>query len=245
MSTATKDVAKKESSQYLVFSEEAKSLAETVKENVGSNGNMSVFDLDQVKVPAGGGVAWTVPSLKGDQEIRDLTGIIVAWHDGRSYWKEKFGGEGGPPDCASHDGVTGTGTPGGDCAQCPFAQFGSAPGNKPGELGPGQACKQMRTLLMIREKDILPVTIMVPPTSVGAIRKYFLRLSSHGLPYYRVYSTLTLAKAKSQSGIVYSTVEIAMSSELTPEEAAKISGIHQQFASILSGPVNAPSSSSN
>lgn len=89
-----------------------------------------------------------------------MTGIIVDWGRPRAFWAESFSGEGSPPDCASMDGVGGSGlhvvAPGetakvpndsGDypvaaespitisraCGTCPHAQF----------IDGRQACKQM------------------------------------------------------------------------------------------------------
>ena len=54
-----------------------------------------------------------------------------------------FGALGGsnPPDCGSFDGITGTGTPGGICKNCPFNQFGSGEGKS-------KACKNRRMLYL-------------------------------------------------------------------------------------------------
>ena len=39
-------------------------VAEIIKENIG-NSSIGQFDLDRIKIPAGGGVIWSVPTLDG------------------------------------------------------------------------------------------------------------------------------------------------------------------------------------
>ncbi len=65
-----------------------------------------------------------------------------------------------PPACASWDGVTGHGNPGGLCAACPFGQFG----------GP---CKPQHMIYGLDVDKTMPVRISVPTTSVKNVA--FLR----------------------------------------------------------------------
>ncbi len=119
-----------------------------------------------------------------------------------SYQGEYTGGN-EKPDCSSSDGHTPYGNPGDElrlagksCDDCPLSQFGS------GKNG-GQACRQSRRVYLVQPGSLLPVVINLAPTSLGAIRKYLLRLGT--TPYYSVVTKFTLKQAVSKSGIKYST----------------------------------------
>lgn len=193
-------------------------LATVVAENSGIGG-MNEFDLDRVKVPSGGGTVWMVPTLDGEEAVRELVGIVVYFREARGYWAKGIE-EGGstPPDCASQDAMTGVGDPGGPCRPCPLSQWGS----DPREGSNGQACKQRRLLFVVREGDFLPLVVSVPPTSLKGIGKYFMRLTSKSTPYYGVVTKLTLSKTKSDGGIEYSIIDAALERVLTPQETAAV-----------------------
>lgn len=221
-------MAKTEPAKHELMTQEFKALAMPAErftrflvENVGDQG-LKPFDLDRVKVPAGGGTSWEVPSLKGPQNLSVLNGIVVAFRDVRSYWKEAFSGGSQPPDCQSPDGRTGIGAPGGSCAVCPLAQFGTAVKGD-GKAAKGQACRQMRLLLFLREDAMLPMLVIVPPSSVKPAKQYFLRLAGEALPYYGVTTNLRLEKAKSGDGITYSQIAFSMGRQLEPGELERVS----------------------
>lgn len=206
------------------------SVEQVMRENIGQGG-MTVFDLDRVRVPAGGGRSWIIPTLEGEDEAKTLDGVIVAWRDPRAFWTVSFDESGGgtPPDCSSEDGVLGRGVygvgspdhPDGRCATCPMSQWGSAVDGK-GEPRRGQACKQMRLLFLLRESDLLPLALFMPPTSIGPLRKYFLRLSNASLPYYSVVTRLGLAKSSNRDGIEFSMVEPTLVGRLSADDVTKV-----------------------
>ena len=200
---------------YAVLQADQGALGEMLATNVGPGG-LSVFDLDTVKTPAGGGTTFTVPSVDGEEEAKELRGVLVGFKDMRSYWRTGFDESGGgtPPDCSSQDMVHGEGDPGGECARCPYSKFGTA--------GRAQACQQRRLLFLVREGDLLPIVVSVSPASLKPVRQFFLRLASHGVPYYGVLASLTLAKDKNRDGIAYSKITIAMAGRLSSEEAARM-----------------------
>lgn len=180
------------------------------------------FDLDRVKVPSGGGIAWEVPTIKGPQIVQTLEGIILHMRDVRSYWSTKMGHGGGnnPPDCQSSDLLVGIGKPGGACQHCAFAQYGSAK-NLDGSDGKGQACQQSRILLFLRQDAVLPLAVVVPPSSLRSAGKYFLRLAGAGLPYQGVVTQLRLKKVRNAGGVEYAEIDFALSRELSEEEVGK------------------------
>lgn len=197
---------------------DAATLVQTVRENVG-NETLSSFDLDRIKVPAGGGTFWSVPTMENPdgEPQKSVAGVIVYTTVQRAYWSTSFEASGGgtPPDCFSTDTLIGVGTPGGACAHCPFAQFGSDAKSN------GQACKMFRTVFLLRESGALPAVIAVPPGSLKNLKRYLLSLASNGLPYWAVVTEFALAQAKSQSGITYSQVSPKMLRRLDEDEVAK------------------------
>jgi hypothetical protein len=228
---ATKEIVKKEVakpevalSPFVIFRTEIGDIREAIDANVGDAG-LSAGDFERIKVPAGGGIAWSVQGLDGEEMIKELSGIIIAWRDTRAYWSLSMEESDGsmPPDCYSMDARTGTGKPGGDCHKCPLAQFGSDP------KGEGQACKLIRQLFLIREDNLLPEIVNLPPSSVKPARQYFLRLASKGVPCYSVITKLALEKTKNGQGIVYSKAALTSGGRLTPEQAARA----KQYAAMI------------
>lgn len=210
---------------YLVLQKDS-NIVEIVEENLGSEG-VSSYDLDRVKIPAGGATAFEVPTLEGEESVKEIEGIIIFWKTARAYWPEKFNGENNPPQCSSVDGEVGQGTPGGYCSKCPLAQFGSA------ENGKGQACKQMRQLFIVRENDILPLVLTLPPTSIKSAKQYFMRLASKGIKYTHAVTKITLEKAKSGEGITYSKAAFALVKQLEPAVCTKIDAFVESIRPML------------
>ena len=220
-------MAKKETSlavinpdEFAVAKVEPGTLAEVLRENVGAHG-FDEFDLDRVGMPSGGGLSFEVPTLGGVQPQQEIVGVIIGHGDRRAYWSRPYGdGESVPPDCSSMDAFTGVGTPGGSCAKCPMAAFGSKI-KQGGAKGRGQACNQRKLLFVIRPTDTLPLVVSCAPTSIDAVKKYMLRLASAGKPAYGVVTKITLKQEKNADGIKYSSVQCEMVSELTAEQAVK------------------------
>lgn len=198
--------------------------------NLG-NVSLTPFDLDRIRIPTGGGLAWTIPSLEGELVEKELEGVIVAVKTARAYWESSFDESGGgtPPDCSSDDGIIGVGSPGGECNSCPLAQFGSQEGRR------GQACKQILLLFMVLKStsDMLPKVVVLPPTSLKAMRQFLLRLASRGLASYTVLIALGLEKDKNSDGIVYSKVKPTFRTKLSPQEAGTMQSYVSAIAPLL------------
>lgn len=227
MAVESKALSPSSTLDYAIMTVEPAELGLVLRENVGADG-LSPFDLDRVKVPAGGGTTWTVPSLEGDEETKTIEGIVIFQRTVRSYWSSAFSGSGTPPDCSSQDGITGVGNPGGPCEMCPLAQFGSAPN------GRGQACKTNRLLFLLRPQSVLPMLVAVPPSSLKDVRTYLLRLTGQGIPFYGVITGLELARDKNADGIAYSKVAPRLVRRLLPEETARLRQVHESLRPVLS-----------
>ena len=215
---------------YPVLTMKNEDLMLAIRENLGAAG-LTPQEMDRVRVPSGGGRTWSVPSLTGDEEVQDLTGIIVAYRDVKTFWAESFEQTGGntPPDCFSNDLVLGIGDPGGPCKGCPNNQFGSA---REGQ-GAGKACRDLRLLFLLREKSFLPLVVTVPPGSLKPVKQYFVRLAGEALPYYTVVTSLKLEAAKSGGGITFSQIQPALAGRLNADEVTRVRGYSEQFSAVL------------
>jgi len=220
---ATKELVKKEAvkketalSPFVIFNTEIADIREAMNVNVGDAG-LTAGDLERIKIPAGGGTAWTIQGLDGEEMVKELSGIIIAWRDTRAYWSVPMDESDGnmPPDCYSLDARTGNGKPGGNCHKCPNAEFGSD------AKGEGQACKLVRQLFLVREDNLLPEIVHLPPSSLKPARQYFLRLASKGAPCYSVITKIGLEKTKNGQGIVYAKAALTSGGRLTPEQTQR------------------------
>lgn len=211
---------------YAIARMDPRELAEAIALNMEGE-RLSPFDLDRVKVPAGGATTWEVPSLDGPQDVKSLDGIIIAQRSVRSYWSAEFSGSGTPPECASQDGKVGIGIPGGDCDACPLAAFGSGRNNR------AQACKLNRLLFVLREDAVLPLVVPVPPSSLGAVKRYLLALTTNLLPFYAVVTRLDLARTKNADGIQYGEIVPSRVRNLSADELTRVKAAHALLAPLL------------
>lgn len=217
------------SDAYAIFQPDASDIGELIAENVGPTG-ISQFDLDRVTIPAGGGKRWAIPTVDGEESLTELVGIPILFRDGRVCWLEPFevSGGGKPPDCVSQDGIIGVGNPGGKCATCPYAQWGSDPRG-----GPGQACKQIRHVYHMMHESVLPLVLCLPPTSIAACRRFFLRLAGRQIPYWSVVVSITLKEAMSKAGIKYSQADMSLVRQLSTEERNRIANVREALRPAL------------
>lgn len=171
------------------------------------------FEFDRVHIPSGGGLAFEVP---GDDPshpdvVKEIVGVIVDHHACNAYWEDKFSGGNAAPDCASLDGIVGSGVPGGACVECEMNQWGSDPTG-----GKGKACKNMRRVYVLRSRDTFPLLLTLPPTSIKNFATFLKRVLMKGLSSREVVARITLAKATNAAGINYSVAQFAVES-LVPE----------------------------
>jgi hypothetical protein len=95
-------------------SDGAAEFTQIIEENFGGS-QLTLADLDKVKIPSGGATSWSVMSAaeEGEVETKELQGIIIAWADKKSWWVKSYAESGGKeqPDCKSNDMVHGIGNP--------------------------------------------------------------------------------------------------------------------------------------
>lgn len=228
MATKTQELAT--TTSYAIMDTDPREVAEALREATGGQA-VSPFDLDIIKVPSGQGAPmWMVPTPDGDTAVKSLDGVVIAQRTVRAYWSsgiEESGG-GSPPDCSSQDGITGVGDPGGDCATCPFAQFGSD------RSGRGQACKANLLLFTMTEDSVIPLVVKVPPSSIQPVRKFMLRLAGFRTPMWGAVVSLTLQKAKNAAGIDYFQIAPSLASRLSEQDAATMRRVKDELGPVLS-----------
>lgn len=207
--------------------------AELVRDALGGE-KLSAGDLDRVKVPAGGAVSWEVPTLDGEISMKVLEGVVVHRANRRAYWpysmEDRPDDDDGRPVCQSFDGEVGLGDPGGNCAECPFNEFGSDI-----KGGPGKACKETRQLFLLTKDDLLPIAVTIPPASLANVKAYFLRLLRAQLSPSDVVTRLTIAKEKNSRGTAYGRVELTAGERLDADAKVRM----RQYATMIAPAVQA------
>lgn len=215
------DIVKKDdmADKYPIVGGQSEQVKQVIEANIGEDMDISPFDLERIKIPTGGSTSWP-----NGEDV--LERIIVAWSNCRGYWPEDFSGS-EPPQCSSPDGKTGYGDPGGECKECPLAQFNSA------EEGRGQACKAMQRLLLLGEDDWLPTMLTLPPTSLKAFKLYMTSMARQGRIFYSVITEIGLTTETNSSGIEYSTVTFSDGDWLDQEAIKPIKAYHESVAPML------------
>jgi hypothetical protein len=191
-------------------------------------------ELSRVKIGAGGSLNFNYSTTEGDQTAKIMSGIIMAERTARLLWPPPGSNvrKGSPPLCSSKDGFWGVGDPGGDCTQCPWAEYGTDP-----KGGRGQACKQIHQILFLREGQFLPDILSVPPTSLKNCRQYFLRLLSSGTAPWTRVTTLTLERATNAGGDEYAKINFTAGPVLSDGEKALMRPYASAMANFLR-PIN-------
>ncbi|HZT29221.1 MAG TPA: hypothetical protein VFA33_05025 [Bryobacteraceae bacterium] len=175
------------------------------------DGTITEFDLPRIKVTPGM-AQWLISDVvEGDKTEPAIECVVLYDRKSRTYYQSKDAGK-VPPDCSSRDGKTGQGTPGGECAKCPLAKWGSA--------GEAQACKESRQLLIAHGSSRLPEVLSIPPTSLKAVRQFFVRLVTQGIQYHHCILRFELEKAQNPQGKVYGKAAVKFVRKLSPEEIA-------------------------
>jgi hypothetical protein len=199
-----------------VSEEEARAVKEAFATNIAS-GSITEFDLPRVK-PVNGEALWKIPTLEGHQTAQSIEGVIVFARDTRAYYPGKEI-KNQPPDCSSMDGITGAAKAGvnlgGPCKQCPMAQWDSA------QDSTAQACKQSKQLFMLRGNSMFLEVVSLPPTSLKAVRLFFLKLVTQGVQYHQCIVRMDLVEAKNAQQQTYGKADLKFVRRLSADEAAR------------------------
>lgn len=133
-------------------------------EDLGDDFEGLQLSFQKVKIPAGGSLQFELPGDSPDNPdyAKYIDGVIIHNHASNAYWPagEEFN-ESVAPFCCSYDGKTGHGIPGGACEVCEMNQYGTDQNG-----GKGKACKNMRSLYILRSGEAMPIQLTLPPTSI-------------------------------------------------------------------------------
>jgi hypothetical protein len=135
----------------------------------------------------------------------------------------------------SIDGLKGVGDPGGNCKNCPLARFGSD--LKPdGSRGNGQACKDVRQVLLLLQGEILsrlPYLLNVPPASVKNFERYMYSLTCSAIPYWYAVNEISLEGVQSMGGIDYARIQFRLKDRVKEEEQNVVARYHMRMKELL------------
>lgn len=220
----------KETGLQVIPSADMRGLIET---NLGGSLDLSL--LDRVKMPAGGGQTFEVPTIDGIEPRKAIEGVLLYVKYQNVYWSQSLDevGAGTPPDCVATDAKHGAGVPGGLCATCPHNQYGSA------TKGDGKACRNNMLLFVQEPGKVLPLVVVLPPTSIMPMRKYLGQLTSVGQMYFHAVTRLSLTSAVSKGGNKYSVVvpQRVKEYELSVQEKTAIENYRAAIVPALDGVV--------
>jgi hypothetical protein len=211
-------------------------LIEAMAENSIAGDKFSFNDLPKTKVPTGGETEWKIASVAGSEVVKEIRGVLVFYGKAGTLWALDKMAEGAKPllisndlkdcvqisddfgdldqaaieECFTHQDEAGKNHY--DWEKLPYNQWGS------GKNG-GKRCKEQRLLCILRENDLVPVFLRVPPASVTGVHDFVKRLTLQTQRrHYESIVTLTLEKAVNKEGTPYSTVKIIGNGFVSKEE---------------------------
>lgn len=192
--------------------------------------------FETIKIPTGGALAWAVPGDGDEPDYeKEIQGVILDHYGCRVFWEQKYGGSGagGPPDCSSVDGKTGSKY--GDCSKCKWSQWGTAT-KADGTPSRGQACKMIhRVYLWMAGKDsIFPYLLPLPPTSGqskydGSLQTYAVKMGAKLKKLHDVRTKLKLVADTNADGTKYAKAQFFFVGDLTAEEKAQAAFLREQL----------------
>ncbi len=182
---------------------------------------MSV-SLDRIGTPGASGTTFGVPGLNPGEtdEVKEFSAVILYHHPMSFYFTEPYNGQRTEPTCSTYDGITGTGTPGGLCRNCPLNQFKSG-------LNGGKACRNKRRVFLLREGELLPVLLSIPTGSLKAFSDYVKRLVARGIKPSTVVTKFSIEKVQG-NGPVFAQLKFTVDRNLTAEEQESVAAMTAQ-----------------
>ena len=201
-------------------------------EDLGDDFDGLQLSFQKIKIPSGGQLQFEDPSENPDDPKYEkyITGVIIYNHATNAYWPA--GGEyddNVPPMCSSMDGKTGYGLPGGACAVCEMNQYGTDLGG-----GKGKACKNMRTLYILRSGEAMPIQLSLPPTSIRPFNDFVnSAFVTRKRPTWASVVKIGLKKMDNGSN-VYSVATFQKVGDFSGEQLAQI----KEYATIFRTQIN-------
>jgi len=174
-------------------------------------GDTTVFEFPRAKIASGGAGFFEVPDKFDEPEmVKSIEGIVIHRHPAYAYWPPNSSND-EAPTCFSTDGLSGYNIEEGTtqlCVSCPNFQFGSAI-DENGNKRKGKACKTGMKLYILRDGEMWPLQLNIPPTSDRIVKKKFSKLfEMRAAPSYSLVLIFTLEQKKTDKGEPYSVINI-------------------------------------
>jgi len=176
------------------------------------------INFPRIKIPGGGGLAFEIPQGDATQPLiaQTIQGVIVYHHPMNTYWAQGKDDKNAPPNCASHDGLMGSGNPGVVCKDCAHNQWGT------GKEGIGKACKNGFSLYLLRSGEFLPVHIQLPPTSIKSFSDFITSFQARQRPAFASLVEIGLRKCTNGGGDDYSVATFKLIRDFADSELGSI-----------------------
>lgn len=208
---ATQELQTVNMSNYRALkTEDQDEIRAVVAENLGQ----SNFRPEIIKTPSGEALFYQVEGENGLEAVREIEGVILFQSMKRALFEGEYDGQTNrQPVCRSSDMLYGEGNPGGECRMCPHSKFGGR-------------CTPKMELLMLREQDVFPVLVRVPPSALGAMQDYLSFLTRRGLRRSAVVTRLGLVSATAtkgkHAGKKYARMHPELAGKLSPQDRERI-----------------------
>lgn len=164
----------------------------------------------------------------GEEPLDEFEGVILYTKETNVYYANRYKqGSAVPPDCFSSDGKVPTVPkpqhP--NCKDCKHNQFGSS------REGDGKACKNTRPVYVLTEGAVIPRVLRVPPTSIGLVKQYILKIATDYGSYLGV-KTKFLAYKKTDSQTHYN-IQLSFAGKLSAQEKVDVQHIRQVWLQFM------------
>lgn len=221
---------------FLAFGDEPE-VREALAANFGDTESITVDCMVRVKVPSSGATRWTIEELEGELLVDELVGLVVHYAAGGVLWPTNDPVEGTQPVLRTDDLITAyrIGDDLGDIDPEVIEKFRVDGGGYDwqalaGEDGPfgwgsgkggrGKRAHEFKTIALLRESDILPILLNVPPTSIKPVSSFIKKLTGRAVPWYRSVIGLSLEEDKNDAGQKFSKIKTPrLVGTITREEA--------------------------
>lgn len=178
-----------------------------VLDDIGDLIKISVLGVVNIAAAGAGTFSVREPGAEdAEKGIKEIQGVIIAHHPVNVRWANAFSdrGEEERPACKSVDGVTGVNAETGEhisCETCPYNQFGPN--------GERKACTNKRQLYIMREGDLLPVLLALPPSALKTFDNYRVSCKlTHRRGVEQVVTRIRLKSAKSAAARIEYSVPV-------------------------------------
>ncbi len=208
--------------------------------------DVTLGDLTRVKIPSDGKTSWNIETISGDENHKELEGILVCVAKGGVLWPNDDPKPGTRPVLRTDDlktavlGCEPEDVPADMAAVIsdyvlnadevaqglkPVYNWEALPYNKfgTGKKGIGKRCVEQRNVFLLRDCDVAPILVRIQPGSLKVFTSFLKAIpTTAGVPYYRCRVSLGLVKETSAGGVEYSQVAPRLVGVLNPADGAEV-----------------------